>query len=144
MIHDCILISSGVPRFHKFDFPTYDGFVDSLGWLHRCEQFFRGQCTLEADKVWIAAYHLVDNAQFWYLQFERDHGIPAWQHFKEACHLQFGPSGHANPLAKLARPPFTSTVADYTSRFMAPLCGEVAAGEVTGEVAVEVSMLMLM
>ena len=76
----------------------------------------------EADKVWTAAYHLVDNAQFWYLQFERDHGITSWQHFKEACHLQFGPSVRANPLGELAQLPITPTVADYTSRFMALLC----------------------
>lgn len=54
---------SVVPRFHKLDFPTYDGSIDPLGWLHRCEQYFQGQLTEEADKVWTAAYHLVDNAQ---------------------------------------------------------------------------------
>ena len=35
----------GVPRFNKIDFPSYDGAEDLLNWLHRCEQFFRGQRT---------------------------------------------------------------------------------------------------
>jgi hypothetical protein len=28
------------PRFHKLEFPTYDGESDPLPWLNRCEQFF--------------------------------------------------------------------------------------------------------
>ncbi|KAM0916642.1 hypothetical protein ACQ4PT_010005 [Festuca glaucescens] len=113
---------SSVPRFYKLEFPTYDGSVDPLGWLHRCEQFFRGQRTNEADKVWTAAYHLTNDAQFWYLQLERDFGIPTWEQFKEACHVQFGPSLHANPLGELACLSFTSSVADYTIRFLALMC----------------------
>ena len=34
--------TTGVPRYHKLDFPTYDGKEDPLGWLNRCEQFFWG------------------------------------------------------------------------------------------------------
>jgi hypothetical protein len=48
----------GVPRFSKLEFPSYDGFVDPLNWLRRCEQFFRGQQTAPADRVWLASYHL--------------------------------------------------------------------------------------
>lgn len=81
---------SGVPRFHKLDFPMYDGFVDPLGWFRSCEQFFRGQHTAKADKVWTAAYHLTNDAQFWYLQLKYDFGMLTWEQFKEACHVQFG------------------------------------------------------
>jgi hypothetical protein len=35
----------------SFDFPSYDGAEDLLNWLHRCEQFFRGQRTLASDRV---------------------------------------------------------------------------------------------
>ena len=41
---------------------------------------------------------------------------------KEACHVQFGLSLCANPLGELACLPFTSSVADYTSRFVALVC----------------------
>ena len=53
----------GVPRFSKLDFPTYDGAEDPLNWLHRCEQFFRGQRTLASDRVWLASYHMTGMAQ---------------------------------------------------------------------------------
>ena len=53
----------GVPRFSKLDFPTYDGTEDPLNWLHRCEQFFRGQRTLASDRVWLASYHMTGVAQ---------------------------------------------------------------------------------
>jgi hypothetical protein len=41
----------GVPRYHKLSFPSFDGKEDPLGWLNRCDHFFRAQCTREADKV---------------------------------------------------------------------------------------------
>jgi outer membrane murein-binding lipoprotein Lpp len=40
--------SSGPPPpapVHKLRFPKYDGIEDPLGWLHKCEQFFRSQGT---------------------------------------------------------------------------------------------------
>ena len=48
----------GVPRFSKIEFPSYDGIDDPLNWLHRCEQFFRGQRTLASDRVGLASYHM--------------------------------------------------------------------------------------
>ena len=41
----------GVPRFHKLEFLTYGGDEDPLPWLNQCEQFFRGQRTMEEEKV---------------------------------------------------------------------------------------------
>jgi hypothetical protein len=58
--------SHGVPKFHKLSFPTYDGKEDLLGWLNRCESFFCGQLTREADKVWLASFHMTGSAQQWY------------------------------------------------------------------------------
>jgi hypothetical protein len=47
-----------VPRFYKLSFPMFDGREDPLGWLNRCEHFFRAQRTREADKVWLASFHM--------------------------------------------------------------------------------------
>lgn len=79
--------TAGVPRYHKLDFPIYDGKEDPLGWLNRCEQFFWGQRTAEAYKVWLAAYHMTGTAHTWYMQLERNEGIPSWPRFKNRCHL---------------------------------------------------------
>lgn len=51
-----------VLRFHKLDFPTFNGKDAPLPWLNRCKQFFRGQRMMEGDKVWLATYHLTDIA----------------------------------------------------------------------------------
>jgi len=52
-----------VPKYHKLSFPIYEGKEDLLGWLNKCEQFFYGQQMREADKVWMASYHLTGVAQ---------------------------------------------------------------------------------
>jgi len=52
-----------VPRYQKLEFPTYDGKDDPLGWLNKCEQFFRAQQTRHADWVWLASFHLNGVAQ---------------------------------------------------------------------------------
>ncbi|KAJ4758083.1 polyprotein [Rhynchospora pubera] len=112
----------GVPRYYKLDFPTFDGKEDPLGWLNRCEQFFRGQRTMEEEKVWLASYHLVGIAQQWYYQLERDEGLLSWARFKEMCHLRFGPPIRSNPLGELMHLRQTDSVDDYQQRFGALIC----------------------
>jgi hypothetical protein len=111
--------TAGVPRYHKLSFPTYEGKEDPLGWINRCERFFRAQLTREADKVWLASFHLTGNAQQWYYILERDAGVPSWEEFKVLCHQRFGPPLTTNHLAELARLPFTSDVATYLDAFQA-------------------------
>jgi hypothetical protein len=53
---------AGVPRYFKLSFPTFDGREDPLGWLNRCDHFFRAQLTGEADKVGLAAFHMTGHA----------------------------------------------------------------------------------
>nr|ABG89853.1 unknown [Phyllostachys edulis] len=114
--------SSHAPRMHKLLFPTFDGKEDPLGWLNRCEQFFRCQQTPESDKVWLASYHLVGSAQQWYYQLERDDGEPPWQLFKDYCNLRFGLPIRNNFLGELAKLQAVSTMEDYQEEFLALLC----------------------
>jgi hypothetical protein len=112
-------LGAGVPRFHKLSFPTYDGKEDPLGWLNRCESFFRGQLTREADKTWLASFHMTGSAQQWYVVLERDIGMPPWDQFKQLCNQRFGPALSTNHLSDLARLPFTSNVDAYMEAFQA-------------------------
>jgi hypothetical protein len=82
---------SAVPRYHKLSFPTYDGKDDPLGWLNKCEQFFHGQQTRHADRVWLASYHLISTPQQWYLVLENDADRPSWDEFRLLCQQRFGP-----------------------------------------------------
>jgi len=111
-----------VPRYHKLSFPTFDGKEDPLGWLNRCEHFFRAQHTRECDKVWLASFHLISVAQHWFYMLERDAGDIAainWPMFRSLCHQRFGPPLGTNHLAELARLPFRDSVADYQEAFQA-------------------------
>ena len=113
--------SHGVPKYHKLSFPVYDGKEDPLGWLNRCESFFHGQLTKEADKVWLASFHMTGDAQQWYYIMERDTGRTSWENFRLLCHQRFGPALSTNHLADLARLPFTTNVDAYMSAFQARL-----------------------
>ena len=109
-----------MPRFHKLTFPTFDGKTDPLGWLNKCEQFFRGQHTRENTKVWLASFHLTDGTQQWYDMLERDaggvHNIP-WPTFRALCQQRFGPALGTNHLSDLARLPFPGTVDGFIDAF---------------------------
>ena len=112
----------GVPHFHKLDFPMYAGDDDPLPWLNRCEQFFRGQRTMEGEKVWLAAYHLTGNAQLWYYQLERDEGIVSWPRFVDFVNMRFGLPLRSNLLGELAHLRRTGAVLEYQQQFLALLC----------------------
>ena len=122
-----------VPRFHKLTFPTFDGKTDPLGWLNKCEQFFRGQHTRENTKVWLASFHLTDGTQQWYDMLERDaggvHNIP-WPTFRALCQQRFGPALGTNHLSDLARLPFPGTVDGFIDAFQQRLAH---AGSLTQE-----------
>jgi hypothetical protein len=108
-----------MPKYHKISFETYDGKEDSLGWLNKCEQFFRGQLTREVDKVWMASYHLKGVAQQWYIVLENDIGRPSWLDFRRYCQQRFGPAISTDHLADLARLPFGANVDAYMEAFQA-------------------------
>ena len=112
----------GVPRFSKLDFPTYDGTEDPLNWLHRCEQFFRGQRTLASDRVWLASYHMTGVTQTWYYALEQDEGMPSWERFKELANQRLGSAIRSNRLSELARLPWHGTVQDFQERFNSMVC----------------------
>ncbi|KAG8644032.1 hypothetical protein MANES_11G082735v8 [Manihot esculenta] len=111
--------SSVVPKFTKLDFPRYDGLEDPLGWLARCQHFFRHQQTPEEEKVSLASYHLEGIAQLWYMQLLDDIPDPNWDEFTHQCNLRFGPPIRNNKLSELAKLKQTGSVAEYQNRFEA-------------------------
>jgi hypothetical protein len=96
----------------------FEGRDDPLRWLNRCEQFFKAQRTREADKVWLASFHMTGPTQQWYFMLERDHGDISWPLFKSLCLQRFGPAVGINHLTDLARLPFCGTVSDYQETFL--------------------------
>lgn len=107
-----------MPRYYRLSFPMFDGKEDPLGWLNRCEQFFRAQRTRDADKVWLASFHMTSVAQQWLFKLERDSGDISWPLFKDLCSQRFGPALGINHLAELACLPFRGSVADFQEAFL--------------------------
>jgi len=65
----------------KLRFAKYDGTDDPIGWIHKCEQFFRAHRTPEDEKVLTASYYMEGTAQQWYYRLERNRGVPTWPQF---------------------------------------------------------------
>ncbi|XP_010264784.1 PREDICTED: uncharacterized protein LOC104602705 [Nelumbo nucifera] len=106
-----------IPKYSRLEFPSYNGNGDPLGWLHRCEQFFRNQRTDDRDKVSLAAFHLTEEAQLWFYRLEQEEPGLGWAQFKSYCLLRFGPPLTSNPLGELINLKQTGTVAEYQRQF---------------------------
>lgn len=104
---------AAIPHYHKLSFPTYDGKDDPLGWLNRCDRFFRAQRTPNGGRVWLTSFHLTGSTQQWYYVLERDTGEPSWDEFKRLCHQCFRPLLRTKHLAELVRLSFSATMATY-------------------------------
>ncbi|XP_043817044.1 uncharacterized protein LOC122724910 [Manihot esculenta] len=108
---------SFVPKYTKLDFPRYNGTEDPLGWISRCQHFFKHQSTPDDEQVGLASYHLEGIVQLWYLQLIQDVPNPTWVEFVDQCNLRFGPPIRSNKLGELAKLKQTGTVEDYQTKF---------------------------
>jgi hypothetical protein len=106
------------PPVHKLRFPKYDGTDDPLGWLHKCEQFFRSQGTPTSQQVWTAAFYLEGAAGQWYYRLEKNHGEPSWTESVAGINKRFGPPTRTNPLGELMHLRCLGSIDEYQERFL--------------------------
>jgi len=50
-------------KHKKWDFPRFDGTVDPMLFINKCESYFRHHRTMGEERVRMASYHLDDVAQ---------------------------------------------------------------------------------
>ncbi|KAL8104131.1 hypothetical protein AgCh_028387 [Apium graveolens] len=105
-----------IPRYSKLEFPSYDGSGDPLGWLYRCDQF-SNQKTNDEDKVGLAAFHLLGEAQLWCYKLEQEEPDLKWDQFKSYRLLRFGPPLSGNPLGELVNLKQVDSVEEYQKQF---------------------------
>ena len=110
-----------MPRYSKLEFPSFDGSEDPLIWLRRCEQFFGNQQTPKEEKVGLAAFHLMGEAQLWFYQVEKEEHVLGWEEFKAHCNVRFGPPMSNNPSGELANLKQKGTAEDYQCQFQSLL-----------------------
>ncbi|CAM0951594.1 unnamed protein product [Alopecurus aequalis] len=82
------------PKFHKLEFPIFDGSEDALPWLTRVEQFFDGQGTLESGK----------------------------DEFSSLLNRRFGPKIRNTELAAIKNLRQIGSVDDYEENFLTLVC----------------------
>jgi hypothetical protein len=82
---------------HKLRFVKYDGAEDPIGWIHKCEQFFRANRTPKDEKVLTVSYYLEGPAQQWYFRPKRNRGMPTWPQFVDFVNRRLGPPVRSNP-----------------------------------------------
>jgi hypothetical protein len=104
-------------QHRKWDFPRFDGSVDPMLFINKCESYFRHHRTLGEERVRLASYHLDDVAQLWYSQLEEDDGAPSWGRFKDFLNERFGPPLRSAPLFELSECRRTGSVEEYSNRF---------------------------
>lgn len=88
-----------------------------MGWLYRCEQFFQNQKTNEEDKVGLAAFHLLGEAQLWCYKLKQEEPNLKWDQFKSYCLLTFGPPMSGNPSGELVNLKQVGSVGEYQKQF---------------------------
>lgn len=108
-------------RLPKIPFPTFNGDSDPLTWLNKFDNYFRGHRVPEDEKVWTASLHLDGTAAEWYYQMERDFGMVSWPRFVEFVNLRFGPPIGSNSIGEIKALFCTSTVEEYSRRYLALL-----------------------
>jgi hypothetical protein len=101
------------PPVHKLHFPKYDGTEDPLGWLHKCEQFFRSQGTSPAQHIWTVAFYLEGAVSQWYFCMEKNQGEPSWPDFVDGVNKRFGPPTRSNPLGELMHLRCSGTIDEF-------------------------------
>lgn len=102
--------------------PIYNGSVDPITWLTKCDQYFRAYQTPDEDKVWMAAFRLSDVAHSWFFQLERDEGQIPWAVFKHYCTMRFGPAVRTNTLDAIKNLQQTGMLAQYQQEYTDLLC----------------------
>ncbi|KAK8562402.1 hypothetical protein V6N12_010483 [Hibiscus sabdariffa] len=84
-------------------------------------ELFLQSATNEDDKVGLAAFHILGEAQLWFDQVEEEETDLDWRRFKECCHVRFEPPMSNNPLEELANLKQTGTVEEYQNQFQSLL-----------------------
>ncbi|XP_068639315.1 uncharacterized protein [Aristolochia californica] len=87
------------------------------------------------DRVNVAVFHLLGEAQLWYQLIEVDSDVVDWDEFKRLCSLRFGPPAYNNPLGDLVLLCQTGAVEQYKKLFQEKLARASSMVQVDQQVA---------
>lgn len=103
----------------KMDFPPYDGSMNAVEWLQKCEDYFDDQGIYNDDaKVHQTMFVLTGKAYYWHNNLRRliTHRL-SWREFKRICKSRFGRADTVNPIGELSNLRHIGTVDEYCEQF---------------------------
>ncbi|KAF2308907.1 hypothetical protein GH714_023416 [Hevea brasiliensis] len=109
--------SSYTPKMVKLDFPRFDEKEDATSWVCRAEQFFQFHRTPDEDRVEIASFHMIGDAQLWYQVLRRENPSITWDEFKEGFYSRYGANQLTDFFGELAKLQQQGTVQSYQVQF---------------------------
>ncbi|XP_021596651.1 uncharacterized protein LOC110603257 [Manihot esculenta] len=109
--------TSYTPKLVKLDFPRFDEKEDPSSWVCRAEQFFQFHHTLDDERVEIASFHLVGDAQLWYQLLKQENPVITWADFKEGFYARYGPNQLVDYFGELSKLQQRRTVQMYQTQF---------------------------
>jgi hypothetical protein len=81
------------------------------------------------QRVQVASFYLLDDAQVWYHHVELNSGRLSWDRFMQLINMHFSPPLVESPISELALLRRDGAIEEYCTKFMALLCRDPAISE---------------
>lgn len=107
-------------RFGRMDFPKFHG-EDVVGWLDRCEHFFKVDNVPEEQKIDIVTIHVDGDALLWHQTYvkmkELQGNTLTWAEYSSTIQARFGLSNYYDPMLDLRNLQQEESVTEYYKQF---------------------------
>ncbi|XP_035545954.1 uncharacterized protein LOC118348438 [Juglans regia] len=110
------LVNRGFVRGIKLDFPRFRGGNPSP-WIYRANQYFLYHQVPPSQRIFIASFHMDDEALVWFQDASEAGTFLSWEDFIKAVQIRFGSTPYDDPMESLTRLKQVSTVNDYKYEF---------------------------
>ncbi|XP_012077775.1 uncharacterized protein LOC105638562 [Jatropha curcas] len=101
----------------KLDFLRFDEKEDATSWICQAEQFFQFHRTPDEDRVEIASFHMIGDAQLWYQLLKQENPSVTWAEFKEGFYLRYGLNQLIDFFGELSKLQQQGSVQSYQVQF---------------------------
>ncbi|KAF5472135.1 hypothetical protein F2P56_008875 [Juglans regia] len=110
------LVNRGFARGIKLDFPRFRGGNPSP-WIYRANQYFLYHQVPPGQRIFIASFHMDDEALIWFQDASEAGTFLSWEDFIKVVQIRFRSTPYDDPMESLTRLKQVSTVNDYKSEF---------------------------
>ncbi|XP_035549739.1 uncharacterized protein LOC118349426 [Juglans regia] len=106
----------GLPKRVRLEIPRFSGH-NSLAWVYRVNQYFLFHQIPPGQRIFIASFHLDDEALIWFQDASEAGVFHSWDEFVQALQVRFGSSPYDDPMESLTRLKQVSSVTTYKIEF---------------------------